>query len=86
MRIFLHTFLPLFLPLILYALWAKIDAKRKGKGLPSWEDGHWFWVIIAGFIFTAGSLIYLSTLGDDIDGHYQSPKIENGNIVPGHFK
>jgi hypothetical protein len=86
MRIFLHIILPLFLPLILYALWAKIDAKRKGEGLPSWEGGHWFWVIIAGFIFTAGSLIYLSTLGDDIDGHYQSPKIENGNIVPGRFK
>ena len=86
MRIFLHIILPLFLPLILYALWAQIDAKRKGEGLPSWEGGHWFWVIIAGFIFTAGSLIYLSTLGDDIDGHYQSPKIENGKIVPGYFK
>jgi hypothetical protein len=86
MRIFLHIILPLFLPIILYAIWAKIDAKRKGEGLPNWEEGHWFWVIIVGFIFTAGSLVYLSTLGSNINVHYQSPTIQNGNIVPGHYK
>ena len=86
MRIFLHVILPLFLPIILYAIWSKIDAKRKGKGLPNWEEGHWFWVIIIGFILTAGSLIYLSTLGSNINVHYQSPTIQNGNIVPGHYK
>ena len=86
MRILLHIFLPLFLPIVIYTIWAKIDAKRKGKGLPSWEDGHWFWVIIAGFVFTACSLIFLTTLGNRTDGHYQSPKIENGVIVPGHYK
>ena len=86
MRILLHIFLPLFLPIVIYTIWAKIDASRKGKGLPSWEDGHWFWVIIAGFVFTACSLIFLTTLGNRTDGHYQSPKIENGVIVPGHYK
>jgi len=86
MRILLHIFLPLFLPIVIYTIWAKIDANRKGKGLPSWEDGHWFWVIIAGFVFTACSLIFLTTLGNRTDGHYQSPKIENGVIVPGHYK
>ena len=86
MRIFLHIFLPLVTPILIYAIWAKFDAYRKGKGLPNWEDGHWFWVIIAGFILTAVSLIYLTTLGDGINGLYQSPKIENGTIIPGHFK
>jgi hypothetical protein len=86
MRIFLHIILPLFLPVILYAIWSKIDAKRKGEGFPNWEEGHWFWVIIVGFIFTAGSLIYISTLGSNIDTHYQSPKIQNGNILPGYYK
>ena len=86
MRILLHIFLPLFLPIVIYTIWAKIDANRKGKGLPSWENGHWFWVIIAGFVFTACSLIFLTTLGNRTDGHYQSPKIENGVIVPGHYK
>ena len=86
MRILLHIFLPLFLPIVIYTIWAKIDANRKGKGLPSWEDGHWFWVIIAGFVFTACSLIFLTTLGNKPYGHYQSPKIENGVIVPGHYK
>ena len=86
MRIFLHIFLPLLLPIILYAIWAKIDSKRKGKGLPSWEDGHWFWVLIVGFILAACSLIYISTMGNDINSQYQSPRIENGNIIPGHYK
>ena len=67
-------------------VWAKIDSKRKGKGLPSWEDGHWFWVLILGFMLAACSLIYISTLGNDINSKYQSPKIENGNIIPGHYK
>jgi len=86
MRVFLHIVLPLVIPILLYAIWAKIDAYRKGKGLPNWEEGHWFWVLVAGFVFSALSLIYLTTFGDDIYGQYQSPKIENGNIVPGHFK
>ena len=86
MRILLHIFLPLFLPIVIYTIWAKIDANRKGKCLPSCEEGHWFWVIIAGFVFTACSLIFLTTLGNKTGGHYQSPKIENGVIVPGHYK
>ncbi len=86
MRIFLHIVLPLVIPILLYAIWAKIDAHRKGKGLPNWEEGYWFWVLIAGFIFMTLSLIYLTTLGGGIHGLYQSPTIENGNIIPGHFK
>ena len=86
MRMFLHVILPLFLPIILYAVWSKFNAKRQGKDLPNWEEGHWFWIIILGFIFTAGSLIYLSTLGNNIDQKYQSPTIQNGRIVPGQYK
>lgn len=86
MRIFLHIILPLITPILIYIIWAKIEAKRSGKGLPNWEDGHWFWVLMIGFLFTAISLIYLTTLGDSITGLYQSPVIENGKIVPGHFK
>lgn len=86
MRIFLHIFLPLITPLVLYAIWAKIDANRKGQGLPDWEEGQWFWVLVAGFIFAAASLIFLTTLGDDIGQQYQSPRVEDGRIVPGHFK
>jgi hypothetical protein len=86
MRILLHIFLPLITPLILYSIWAKIDAKRKGKGLPDWEEGQWFWILVVGFVLTAGSLIYLTTLGEDTERLYQSPRLENGRIVPGHFK
>ena len=86
MRIFLHVFLPLIMPLIIYAIWAKIDAKRKGRGLPSWEEGHWFWFAITGFVFASISFIYLTTLGEDINKNYHSPRIEDGQVVPGHYK
>jgi hypothetical protein len=43
-------------------------------------------VLIIGFALTAASLIFLTTLGDDIGGLYQSPRIEDGQVVPGHFK
>jgi hypothetical protein len=86
MRIFLNIFLPLIEPLVLYTVWAKIDANRKGRGLPHWEAGPGFRVLVVGFVLTAMSLIYLTTLGDDIDGQYQSPLIEDGKVVPGHFK
>ncbi len=86
MRILLHILLPLLTPLVLYTIWAKIDAKRKGRGLPDWEEGHWFWVIVIGCIFAAASLIFLTTLGNDTDGQYQSPRLENGKVVPGNFK
>ena len=86
MRIFLHVFLPLVAPIALYALWSYIEGKRKGKGLPDWEEGHWFWVLVAGFIFAASSLIYLTTLGADPGAQYQSPRLEDGKVVPGRFK
>jgi hypothetical protein len=86
MRIFLTIFLPLILPLVLYTIWAQIDAKRKGKGLPNWEEGQWFWVLVAGFIFAGASLVFLTSFGADPDGEYQSPRLENGRIVPGQFK
>lgn len=86
MRIFLHIFLPLITPLVLYTIWAKIDAKRKGRGMPDWEEGHWFWVSVIGCVLAAVSLIYLTTLGDDTIGKYQSPRLEDGKIVPGRFK
>jgi hypothetical protein len=86
MRIFLHILLPLITPIVIYAIWAKIGARQKGKGLPSWEEGQWFWAIVAGFIFVGGSLLYITTFGDGTSVQYYSPRMENGLVVPGHFK
>jgi len=86
MRILLHILLPLLTPLVLYAIWAKIDAKRKGHGLPDWNGGHWFWVMVIGCVFAAVSLLFLTTMGDDTVGKYEAPRMESGKIVPGHFK
>jgi hypothetical protein len=64
----------------------KIDARRNGKSLPDWKKGHWFSAIITGLIIALCSLIYLTTLGENIGGVYQSPLLTNGQVVPGHFK
>jgi len=86
MRIFLQVILPLITPIVVYTLWAYWDAKRQGKGLPTWEEGHWFWVILLGVFLSVASLIYFATKGADTDSQYQSPRLENGRVVPGQHK
>jgi hypothetical protein len=86
MRIFLNIFLPLIAPLVLYIIWINIDARRKGKGMPDWKQGRWFAALITGCMLALCSLIYLTTLGEDIGGVYQSPTLNNGQVIPGHFK
>ena len=86
MRIFLQVILPLIAPIVIYTTWAYFDAKRQGKGLPNWEEGHWFWVILLGVFLSVASLIYFATTGAGTDTEYQSPRLENGRVVPGQHK
>ena len=83
MRIFLQIILPLITPIVLYSIWSYWEAKRQGKGIPSWEEGNWFWAIIVGVFLTVVTLIYFATTGADIDTKYRSPRLENGRIIPG---
>ena len=82
MRILIQIVIPLVTPIIIYALWVYIDSKRKGSGIPGWEDGKWFWVILLGICLSISSLFYFATRGADTDGKYQSPRLENGRVVP----
>ena len=83
MRVFLQIILPLITPILLYSIWSYWEAKRKGRGFPSWEEGNWFWAIIIGVCLSAGTLIYFASTGADIDKEYKSPRLENGRIIPG---
>ena len=83
MRIFLQVILPLVAPIILYSIWSYWEAKRHGKGMPSWENGNWFWAVVVGVILSATMLIYIASTGAKPDTEYKSPRLENGQIIPG---
>ena len=83
MRIFLQIILPLITPIVLYSIWSYYEAKRQGKGIARWEEGHWFWAIVIGVFLSAGTLVYFATTGADTDAEYQSPRLQDGRIIPG---
>ena len=83
MRILLQIIVPLITPIVVYLLWAYWDTKRQGRGLPSWEEGKWFWAILLGVFLAVITLGYFSTTGARVDTEYISPRLENGRVVPG---
>ena len=83
MRIILQVVLPLATPIIIYSIWSYWEAKRQGKGMPSWEEGHWFWAALIGVCFASATLVYVATDGASTNKQYISPRLENGKIIPG---
>lgn len=85
-RILIDIIIPLLTPVALYALWAHIDARRKGRGMPNWEEGRWFWAILAGGLLAIATIIWAGGLGHDPKGEYVPAHVEDGKVVPGEFK
>ena len=83
MRILLQVVLPLIAPIIIYSIWSYWEAKRLGKGMPSWEEGNWFWAALIGVFLSVATLIYVATTGAGTNTKYISPHLENGKIIPG---
>jgi hypothetical protein len=94
MRVFLTYVLPLVLPTLVYIAWVGYARKRHvGKGgaeddLPGLRRGPLFWSLVAGFMLMLGGLAAIALLsGDPPDsGEYQSPRLQDGKVVPPHFK
>lgn len=91
-RIFFTYVLPLLLPTAIYMVWVW-RARRNhdadsGDALPGLRKGPLFWSLIAGFVLMAAGLIFIAlTSGDPPDsGVYQSPRLEDGKIVPPSYK
>ncbi len=82
MRILLQVVLPLVAPIIIYSIWSYWEAKRQGKGMPSWEEGNWFWSALIGVVLSEARLIYVATTGASANTEYRSPRLENGTIIP----
>ena len=86
MRILLQVVLPLVTPIVLYSIWSYWEAKRQGKGMPSWEEGNGFWAALIGVFLSVATLVYVATTGASTHTEYRSPHLKNGKIIPGQHK
>ena len=84
--------LPLLAPFIVYFIWRATVRRREladaeGRKMGPWEDMPWIWLISAGTALVALSLVLTAVLsGGDPFGEYQTPRFEDGKIVPGHIE
>ncbi len=91
-RIFFTYVLPLVLPAAIYIIWVW-RARRNhdhdsDDALPELRKGPLFWSLVAGFVLMSVGLVSIAlTSGDPPDsGVYQSPRLEDGKIVPPSYK
>lgn len=80
-RILLTYIVPLLLPAVIYFLWLKYTA---GRASP--REMPWPWLVGAGLFLALVVFIGLVLLGGEPGGDYVPPHLENGEIVPGHFR
>ena len=90
-RIFFTFVLPLILPTAIYLIWvwrARRNHEHDGGARPELRKGPLFWSLVIGFILMSAGLVTIAlTSGDPPDsGVYQSPRMEDGKIVPPSYK
>ena len=92
MRIILTYVLPLVLPTLVYVAWVGYARKKHvgaGDGdLPGLRLRPLFWSLVTGFVLLLGGLatIALMSGAPPDSGEYQSPRLQDGKIVPPYFK
>jgi len=89
-RIVLSYLLPLILPMAIYLGWmwvARHRSRARGDEIPEIKNSGIFWSIVVGVILMLAGLSFLavSTGAPPGDGTYQSPRFENGQIIPPKF-
>jgi len=90
-RIIIAYIIPFLLPAAVYALWVwyrTAYVARHGGEAPKLERGPWPLLIFLGAVC---ALVVLATTalirGDSPeDGTYVPPRVENGQVVPGHLE
>jgi hypothetical protein len=89
-RIVIQHLLLFLLPLILYAIYVAAMRRRAqvtGAVKPNWEDGPWFWLVVAGIVLSIGAFVFLGISGGaSTNSDYIPPRIIDGKIVPGQTK
>ena len=88
-RILIQYLLPLLLPTLLFFAWSMLTRRRRAANAPDAEvrDTPWLWLAIAGVVLLGASLVTVAlTSGSEPTGTYQSPRYEDGRIIPGRVK
>lgn len=88
-RVLLEYLIPLLLPIAIYLVWTWITGKqrRTAEEPPRWYEGPWFWLLVAGFVLMVAVMAVTAVIeGSSPDRVYVPPHVEDGRIVPGHFK
>lgn len=87
MRVFLTIVLPLLLPTAIYLLWvAVVSGPHEGTAI-SWAAMPWVWLAGAGALLLAVVLVVVTVhFGSPQEGVYVPPRLEDGQIVPGHIQ
>lgn len=91
MRTFLTIILPLIAPTVVFFVWQwfarrKAEAEARHEALRPWQTWPWAKLSLAGAVLTALTLSAVAMMRDNPMGaRYVPPRIENGELIPGHF-
>lgn len=91
LRAILTYLLPFLLPAIVFFIWVWFRARyaeRHGGTPPKVEQGHYFWLTLAGgvlVLMTLGATALLSEGGRPGDT-YMPPRVIDGKVVPGEHQ
>jgi hypothetical protein len=88
LRELLTLVVPLVLPTALYLAWIGLVRSRRLAPVPAWRGLPWAWLAATGVALTAVVLFVVTVhFGTPVPGGaYVPPHLENGRVVPGHFK
>lgn len=85
-REILTLVVPLVLPTLVYLLWLQGARRFAASGALAWRRLPWVWLALTGVGLTAIVLFVVTVgFGTAMPGIYVPPRVENGQIVPGHF-
>jgi hypothetical protein len=62
MRIVIQQLAIFVLPIVLYAaylMWRRWRARVAGEPQPAWEQGQWYWAIVAGLVLSIATFVVL---------------------------
>jgi len=86
-RLIVSYILPLLLPMAIYLGWMWVIRHRsrsRGDEIPEIRNSSMFWSAVIGVVLMFAGLAVLAISGGAPpgEGNYQSPRLENGKVIP----